>query len=402
MIATSKRLVPPFESPRKTYTLSLYESLGVDVKKRGIESFKGSLDNLFPNAFCVVQRDPSDPGTGIVCHTDSAGTKPIQAYLMYRETGEAGWFRGLAQDALAMNVNDILCVGARPVTFVDYVAFNTLNIDRVELLAALAEGFAHCKRVLTDEGVPLMFAGGETADLPDLLRTLDVSVAIFGKVPLNKVITGERIKPGDVIIGLRSGGGVRYEEGVNSGVMSNGHTLARNSLLMRSYLEKYPELSHPGHGRFTGRFKVDDYVDELGMTVGEALLSPTRLYAPIAAAVLSKVGRDVHGMVHNTGGGQTKCLRLGKGIHYVKDSLPEPDPIFALIEAEAKVDPGEMYQDFNMGVGFEFVVEPSAVDDVLKVSEGYGLGVQVIGRCEESREGNALTIKHAKETHHYR
>jgi phosphoribosylformylglycinamidine cyclo-ligase len=382
--------------------LSLYESLGVDVKKRGIESFKGSLDNLFPGAFCVVQRDPSDPSTGIVCHTDSAGSKPIQAYLMYRETGEARWLRGLAQDALAMNVNDILCVGAMPVTFVDYVAFNTLSIDRVELLAALAGGFAHCKRVLTDEGVPIMFAGGETADLPDLIRTLDVSVTIFGRVPLDDVITGERIGPGDVIVGLRSGGGVRFEEGVNSGIMSNGHTLARNSLLKMSYLEKYPELSHPGHGRFTGRFKVDDHLDELGMTVGEALLSPTRLYAPIAVAVLRKVGRDVHGMVHNTGGGQTKCLRLGRGVHYIKDSLPEPDPIFGLIEAEAKVDPREMYQDFNMGVGFEFIVEPSAVDDVLNISEGFGLGVQVIGRCEKSREGNALTIKHAKETHHYR
>jgi phosphoribosylformylglycinamidine cyclo-ligase len=381
--------------------LSIYESLGVDVKKRGIESFKASLDNLFPAAFCVVQRDPSDPDIGIVCHTDSAGSKPIQAYLMYRETGEASWLGGLAQDALAMNVNDILCVGAMPVTFVDYVAFNTLSIDRVGLLAALADGFARCKRVLNDEGVSIMFAGGETADLPDLLRTLDVSVTVFGKVPLDEVITGERIGPGDVIVGLRSGGGVRYEGGVNSGIMSNGHTLARNCLLERGYLEKYPELSHPGRGRFTGRFKIDDHLDELGTTVGEALLSPSRLFAPIAAAVLRKVGGGVHGIVHNTGGGQTKCLRLGRGVRYVKDSLPEPDPIFRLIEAEANVDPREMYQDFNMGVGFEFMVDPSAVDDVLKVCGGFGIGVQVIGRCEGSRGGNALTIRRAKKTYHY-
>lgn len=372
--------------------MSRYRELGVDVRKPGIDSFKGAVENLYPGAFCVVQRDPGDPETGIVTHTDSAGSKPIQAYLHYRETGDPSWFKGLAQDALAMNVNDLLCVGAYPVTFVDYVAFNTMEIDRLHLLSALAEGFADCLDTLKVEGVDLMFAGGETADLPDLLRTLDVCVTIFGRARLSEFITGEGIEPGDEIIGLRSGGTVRYEKGVNSGIMSNGHTLARTTLMKPEYVEKYPEISHPSRGRYRGRFSYDDYLEELGMTVGEALLSPTRLYAPIARKVLDEVGGGVHGMVHNTGGGQTKCMRLGSGVKYVKDSLPDPDPIFKLIQREGRVGWREMYQDFNMGVGYEFMVAPESVEDVLSICEGYDIGAMVIGRCEKGKEGNALNI----------
>jgi len=372
--------------------MSRYEELGVNVKKPGIEKFKDSIDNIHPGAFCVVQRDPMDPEMGLVTHTDSAGSKPIQAYLHYRETGDPYWFRGLAQDALAMNLNDVLCVGAEPVTFVDYVAFNTLRIDRVGLLGALAEGFARCLDTMKREGLPFMFAGGETADLPDLLRTLDVCVTMVGRAKLRDIVTGSRVAPGDVIVGLRSGGTVRYERGVNSGIMSNGHTLARTSLMSPDYLERYPEISHPARGRYVGRFRYDDHLDELGSTVGEALLSPTRLFAPIAKAVLREVGADVHGMVHNTGGGQTKCLRIGSGILYVKDGLPDPDPVFKLVQREGRVEWREMYQDFNMGVGFEFIVDPDVADDVVSRASGYGVGVDIVGHCERSKTGNKLRV----------
>ena len=373
--------------------MSRYGALGVDIRKKGVEAFRGVVDNLFPGAFCVVQRDPEDPGVGLVSHTDGAGSKPVQAYLHWRETGDASWFKGLAQDVLAMNLNDILCVAARPVAFVDYVAFNTLLIERVELLGALAEGFADCFRTLAERGMPTLFAGGETADHPDQMRTLDVSGAIFGRVDLDEVVTSERIAPGDVIVGLRSGGQASYERAMNSGIMCNGLTLARSCLMEAGYLERYPELAHPGRGRFTGRFRFDDHVDELGMTVGEALLSPTRLFAPVAAAVLERVGGGVHGMVHNTGGGQTKCLHLGVGVRYVKDSLPEPDPIFGLIQREARVGWREMYQDFNMGIGFEFIVDPEAAGEVVSIVEDFSIGAQVIGHCERSRGGNALVIE---------
>ena len=176
--------------------MSRYEKLGVDVKKKGIESFKVLVNNLFPDAFCVIQRDPDYPDTGLVVHTDSAGSKPIMAYIGYREHDDASWFKGLSQDALSMNINDLVCVGADPISFVDYVSFNTLIIDRVKMLAALSDGFRSCLKVLADEKTPILFAGGETADLPDLLRTLDVCVTMFGRVPISKVVSGNRISHG--------------------------------------------------------------------------------------------------------------------------------------------------------------------------------------------------------------
>jgi len=372
---------------------SRYKELGVDVKKPGVDRFRSEIDDLYPGAFCVIYRDPNDNSMGLVLHTDSAGSKPIQAYLMYRETDEASWLKGLAQDALAMNINDVICVGAEPVSFVDYVAYNPLNINRVAMLGALADGFTECKKVLADESSPIVFAGGETADLPDLLRTLDVCVTIHGRVKLSRVISGEAVRPGDVIIGLRSGGKARFEKGVNSGIMSNGHTLARSSLLSPRYLEKYPEISHTSTGRYTGRFNLDDTPSSLGESLGEALLHPTRLFSPIASAIIRDSREGIHGMVHNTGGGQTKCLRVGRNVKYIKDSLPEPDPIFHLIKSESGVEWREMYQDFNMGVGFEITVPPDHAEQVIRVAEGFGVGAQVIGRCEKANGRNALEIR---------
>jgi phosphoribosylformylglycinamidine cyclo-ligase len=372
--------------------MSRYMELGVNIKKPGIDKFKKSITNLFPGAFCVVQRDPDDTDTGLVLHTDSAGSKPIQAYLHYKETGNPMWFSSLAQDALAMNLNDVLCVGAAPVAFVDYVAFNTLLIDRVELLGALAEGFDNCISIMEEQGLRFMFAGGETADLPDLLRTLDVCVTMFGRAKLSNFITGERIQPGDLIVGLRSGGNINYENRINSGIMSNGLTLARSCLMKPDYLKKYPEMSHPSKGRYTGRYSFDEELDELGMTVGEALLSPTRLFAPVVQSVLAEMRNGVHGMVHNTGGGQTKCLRVGQNIHYIKDDLPDVDPVFELIKRESVVSWKEMYQDFNMGIGYEIIIDPSIVDDVLDTCEKFGVGVSVIGHCEKNSNGNSLKI----------
>lgn len=376
--------------------MSRYRALGVDVKKKGIDAFKSIVDNIHPGAFCVVTRDPSDPSRGLVSHTDSAGSKPILSYICYKESGDASWFKGLAQDAVAMNIDDVICVAAEPIAFIDYIAYNTIYIDRVEMLSALSEGFAECFKMLEEHKMKVLFGGGETADLPDQMRTLDVCGALFGRVDLDRVVTGYEISPGDVIVGLRSGGKARYEEGINSGIMCNGMTLARSSLMSPDYLNTYPEAAHPGKGRFTGRFKYDDHPEGLGMSVGEALSSPTRIFAPVATTVLERVGEQVHGMVHNTGGGLTKCLSLGKGIEYVKDSLVEPDPIFNLIQREAKVGWREMYEDFNMGVGFEFIVEPEAVEETILIAEGFGIGSRIIGRCERRRQENSLIIESEK------
>ena len=372
-----------------------YAESGVDVRKRGIEYFREILNNLFPNAFCVINEDPNLPGYGLITHVDSAGSKPIQAYLHWRETGDIRWFKGLAQDALAMNLDDIICVGALPLNFVDYIAINPLKVDKIGALRALSSGFRESINTLSDLGVNLIFSGGETADLPDQLRTLDIAVTMNGRVDLSKVLDGGRIEPGDLIIGLRSGGRTKYERRENSGIMCNGLTLARLCLMHKSYQEKYPEILelHTGVRSYYGRFRIDDYLDELGMTVGEALLSPTRFYAPVVLKIIERFSTYITGLVHNTGGGQTKCLRIGRNIHYIKDNLFDPDPIFTLIKRESGESWRAMFENYNMGVGFEMIVKPEAADDVINLSEKFDLEAKVIGRCERSDGENKLTIK---------
>jgi len=372
-------------------TPSRYGSLGVDVSKKGIEAIRSITDDLFPGSFCSVVRHPADPDRGVILHEDGAGSKPIVSYICYRETGEPKWFEPLAADVVAMNVDDVVCVGGKPIAFSDYVALNALTVKKEDLLGGLARGFSKTFATLRSLGAEVLFGGGETADLPDIISTFDVSGTVYGEVPLKKVITGNEIAPRDVIVGLRSGGGCSYEEGENSGLMCNGITLARHSLLTREYLKKYPEIGCKEVKGYYGRFKVDSHIPELGTTLSEALLSPTRIYLPIALEVLKSVG--VKAMVHNTGGGLTKCKRLGRKIRYVKDDLPEPDPIFTLIQRESKADWGEMCQDFNMGIGFEVIVDKGDEESVLRISKKFGVGAQVIGRCERSISGNTVLIK---------
>ena len=371
---------------------SKYGELGIDVRKRGIEAFEKVVSNLFPQAFCVVTQDPNSPNRGIVLHTDGAGSKPVQSYLHWRETGNSDCFKGLTQDVVAMNLDDIVCVGAQPLAFVDYIALNSLKVDKQALLKALSEGFRECFENLKKQGLNLAFSGGETADLPDQVRTLDVSGTILGSVDLKKVIKGDSIQPSDLIVGLSSDGKSRYERAWNSGIMCNGITLARHCLMKREYCMKYPELIEFTGKPYYGRFKIDDYIDELGMTVSEAILSPCRIYAPIILEILEKLGEQVSGLIHNTGGGQTKCLRVGKNIHYEKNMLDEPPPIFKLIKEESGETWRNMYEIYNMGVGFEIIVRRGYADEVISVAEKYGIKAKVIGRCLKSSGVNKLTL----------
>jgi phosphoribosylformylglycinamidine cyclo-ligase len=371
---------------------SKYAEAGVDVKKKGIEVFKETVSNLFPNAFCVVTEDPNLPGQGLVTHADSAGSKPVQSYLNWKETGDLGWFKGLAQDVLAMNLNDVSCVGAKPINFVDYIALNPLKVPKVELLRILNEGFKESFKTLENLGTKVFFSGGETADLPDQIRTFDISGVINGRVELSKAVTGTEIESGDVIIGLRSGGKTSYEDRENSGIMCNGLTLARLCLLSRDYQQKYPEIADPEGRGYYGRFKIDTYLHEIGMTVGEALVSQMRFYAPVVLKILEKHGEDVTGLVHNMGGGQTKCLRIGRNINFVKDNIIEPDPIFNLIQKESNESWKSMFEIFNMGTGFEIIAKPHIQNELLGISEKFGLEAKVIGRCEKSSRQNMVTI----------
>ncbi len=368
-----------------------YEEVGVDAQKEGIEVFKSTIDNLFPQAFCTVGQDPDDEEQGVVLHTDGAGSKPVQNYLHWCETGELEWFESIGQDVIAMNVDDLISVGARPVSFVDYIALNPSLFPKKEVLEAVNTGFGKALNLLKEYGMDISFLGGETADLPDQLKTLDVSGTIHGRVKLSDAITGEDIEPGDKIIGLRSGGQTEYEEEKNSGIMCNGITLARHSLMKKEYEEKYPEIKGPKKGYY-GSFSLDEYQEELGMSIGEAILSPTRIFAPVLMKILEKYREKVKGMVHNTGGGVTKSLGIGENIHYVKEDLFEPDQIFRLIKKESGESWRAMYEDYNMGTGFEIIVKPNTAEDVLKVAEKFDLGAKTIGECEKSEEGNKVSI----------
>lgn len=371
---------------------SKYDEVGVDVKKKGIDVFKETTKNLFPGAFCTVAPDPDSEDQGLLLHTDGAGSKPIQNYLHWKESGELGWFEGIAQDVLAMNVDDVICVGARPISFVDYVAVNRAVLPKEDVLAALNSGFKKSLDALREHGVDLLFLGGETADLPDQLRTLDVSGTISGRVKISEAITGKGIEAGDAIIGLRSGGRTKYEHSDNSGLMCNGITLARHCLMKEEYGQKYPEISSPGGKGYYGRYAFDDRPEELGMTVGEAILSPTRLFAPVVTKILEKHRDAVTGLVHNTGGGQTKCLKLGDNIHYIKDDPLPPDPIFRLIQDGCKEDWRTMFEDFNMGTGFEVIAKADSAEDILGVSEKLGLEGKIIGKCEKGDGRNKVTL----------
>lgn len=372
---------------------SKYAEVGVDVEKEGIEAFRASLSDLFPGAFCTIVQDPESEGRGLILHTDGAGSKPVQNYLHWKESGDVGWFEGIAQDVLAMNIDDLICVGARSVEFVDYVALNKVRLPKKDVLRALNSGFERSLGLMKDYGMEISFGGGETADLPDQLRTLDVSGTIYGRVDLSEAITGKEIEPGDLIVGIKSGGLANYENSENSGIMCNGITLARHCLMKKDYERKYPEIGGSQQKGYYGKFSYDEHLDELGMTVGEAIVSPTRFFAPIVKEILEEYRPQVTGLVHNTGGGLAKCLNLGENVHYHKNDLMEPDPIFHLIQSESEEEWRAMFQDFNMGIGFEVVVKEDYAEDILAIPERFGLGAKIIGKCEESDGRNKVTIE---------
>lgn len=373
---------------------SRYGALGVDVHKVGIEAFKDTVSGLYKHAFCDIHPDPDMPGYGFVHHSDGAGSKPVQNYLNWKETDNIESFRGVAQDTLAMNIGDALSVGIPTSgSFVDYVAINGLHVPKGEVLQILAEDWAQLFDMLDSYGINIKFAGGETADLPDQLKTFDVSGAIHARYKLDSVITGEDIKPGDVIIGLASGGKAKYETKPVGPIMSNGLTLARHCLMRPEFGDKYPEIREPCK-EYYGPFSPTDTVDGIEGMVGEEITRPTRIFAPVFKGVIDRFGNAVHGIVFNTGGGHTKCLRVGKGIRYVKDDLPEPPAIFRLVQEHGNVPWREMYVDFNMGIGAEVYADSGAVSEIpAYVQEEFGIEASRIGECKKAIGPNKVRLE---------
>jgi phosphoribosylformylglycinamidine cyclo-ligase len=373
---------------------SRYDDLGVDVHKKGISAFRDSVTGIYKHSFCDIHPDPDFEGYGFVQKPDGAGSKPVQNYLNWKVMGNLSAFKGMAQDTLAMSVGDIFCVGIPKLCiFDDYIAINKLHVPKEEVIQIVHDEWKDLIGMLNGYGINITLSGGETADLPDQLRTLDISGSMHARYRLDSVITGEDIRPGDTIIGIASGGQAKYEKRPAGPIMANGLTLARHCLMHPSYAVMYPEIQEPGK-EYTGPFSPTDKVEGIDGMIGEEITRPTRIFAPVFKGVIEEFGNAVHGIVFNTGGGHTKCLRVGNGIKYVKDDLPEPSPIFMLINKHGKVRWREMHEDFNNGIGAEMYVDPAVQSEVPRyIDETFDIDASRIGFCSRARGENKVRLE---------
>jgi phosphoribosylformylglycinamidine cyclo-ligase len=383
-----------------------YSKRGASATKEDVhQAIAGHDKGLFPGAFCKIVAEPGQSELVTVMHADGAGTKSSVAYLVYAETGDPSVFKGIAQDALVMNLDDLACVGATT----GFLVSNTIgrNAHRVkgDAIKAIIDGFEDWVARLSRLGVQLVMTGGETADVGDLVRTVIVDSTVVCRLPRSAVRDFSTVAPGDLIVGLASFGKARYEDEENSGIGSNGLTLARHTILSHEYAERFPESyseTIPRDAVYSGRHRLNDTLPGTNRTVSWGLLSPTRTYVPVIRALLNgPLEKDVHGILHCSGGGQTKCLKFGHALHYVKDALFTPPAIFQAIEASG-IPTREMFQTFNMGHRLELYVAPSAAPRVIELAASFGIDAKVVGRIEASPDSkNRVTIAHRGETHTY-
>ncbi|MDI9365302.1 MAG: AIR synthase-related protein [Flavobacterium sp.] len=375
--------------------MSLYSQRGVSAQKEEVHAAIKKLDaGLYANAFCKMYPDylVGDDNYVNISHADGAGTKSILAYLYWKETGDISVWKGIAQDAVAMNLDDLLCVGV-----VDNLLFSS-TIDRNksvisgEVLEAVINGTQEFFSWLKDFGVNIYYLGGETADVGDVVRTIAVNGTMTARWPKNKLVTNNNIDAGNVIVGFASSGKAVYETEYNSGLGSNGLTSARHDVLSKYYAEKYPETFEPKLNKevvYIGKNKVEDTftINHSSFTIGKLLLSPTRTYAPLLKALLDKHFNDITGIIHCSGGGQTKCMKyLPKAMRIVKDNLFEVPPIFKLIQENSGADYREMYQVFNMGHRLEIFTNPQAAEAMIAIAATFGIEAQIVGRVEPAAE----------------
>ncbi|MEZ4753859.1 MAG: AIR synthase-related protein [Bdellovibrionota bacterium] len=371
-----------------------YAKLGASSSKAGVHQAIDAKEHSF---FASVVEDVSgDKNYYSLLHADGAGTKVIVAYLAFKETGDPSWFRGIAQDSLVMNLDDIACVNA----FESLVLSNTIGRNRSlipdEVIAELIKGYQECATTLVEHGVNINLCGGETADLGDLVRTIVIDSTLFARVKKSEAISTDAIQSGDVIIGLSSTGQASYEEKENSGLGSNGYTLARHALIASKYAEKYPEIVDPSLSAkeiYQGKLDLLDPLPNLSLNLAEALLSPTRSYAPIIRETTLKLGNQVHGIIHCTGGGLSKNLRFGKNKCYIKDNLFTTPPIFELIQKSMNVPWKEMYTVFNMGHRIEIILPENSAQTVIDIAKSFGVDAQKVGYVEDSDGANEVMIQ---------
>jgi phosphoribosylformylglycinamidine cyclo-ligase len=381
--------------------MSLYSKRGVSAQKEEVHAATKNLDKgLYPKAFCKIYADVlcGDADWVNVMHADGAGTKSILAYLYWKETGDVSVWKGIAQDAIVMNLDDLLCVGIYDNLLFSSTIDRNKNVIPAEVLEAVINGTQEFFDTMKNFGVNITFMGGETADVGDVVRTMAVNGTMTARWSKSKLITNEKIKAGDVIVGLAGFGQANYETNYNSGLASNGLTSARHDVLHKTYGARFPESYNTSLDEsvvYIGPHKItDDVMDgQRATTIGQLLLSPTRTFAPVMKELLENHFDAIHGLIHCSGGGQTKCLKyVPENVRIVKDNLFEPPIIFKLIQEASKSDDREMYQVFNMGTRMEIYTNEKDADKIISASKNFGIDAQVIGRVEES-EKTELVIK---------
>lgn len=376
-----------------------YAQRGVSAGKEDVHNAIKNVDKgLFPKAFCKIVPDylTGDDDYCLIMHADGAGTKSSLAYMYWKETGDISVWKGIAQDALIMNVDDLLCVGAVDNITLSSTIGRNKNLITGEVLSAIINGTEDLLKDLASYGVKIHSTGGETADVGDLVRTIIVDSTVTARMKRSDVIDNGNIQPGDVIVGLASYGQANYEKEYNGGMGSNGLTSARHDVFGKVLATKYPEsFDHavPEDLVYSGSMNLTDPVEGSPLDAGKLVLSPTRTYAPIIKAILDKfTNKDIHGMVHCSGGAQTKILHFIDNLHIIKDTLFELPPLFQLIQNESGTDWKEMYQVFNMGHRMEIYLPEAIAKEVISISESFGVAAQIVGRVEHATT-KKLTIK---------
>ncbi len=368
-----------------------YNLRGVSAQKEDVHKAIKNVDKgLFPKAFCKIVPDylTNDEEYCLVMHADGAGTKSSLAYMYWKETGDISVWKGIAQDALIMNIDDLLCIGATENIMLSSTIGRNKNLIPGEVISAIINGSEELLQELNDFGISIYSTGGETADVGDLVRTIIVDSTVTARMKRSDVIDNANIKAGDVIIGLESFGQASYEKEYNGGMGSNGLTSARHDVFEKYLAKKYPEsYDHavPDDLVYSGNIKLTDAVSDVSLNAGKLVLSPTRTYAPIIKKILENFREKVHGMVHCSGGAQTKILHFVDDLHIIKDNLFDVPPLFKLIQEQSNTDWREMYQVFNCGHRMELYVPQEIADDIIGISKSFSVDAKIVGRVEKSK-----------------
>jgi len=367
-----------------------YNLRGVSASKEDVHNAIKNIDKgLYPKAFCKIIPDflGNDPDYCNIMHADGAGTKSSLAYIYWKETGDLNVWKGIAQDALIMNIDDLLCVGATDNILLSSTIGRNKNLIPGEVISAIINGTNELVEELASMGVNIYPTGGETADVGDLVRTIIVDSTVTCRMKRSEVIDNANIQAGDVIVGLSSSGQATYEKNYNGGMGSNGLTSARHDVFANYLAVKYPESYNPEipqHLAYSGSCELTQEIAGTGLDAGQLVLSPTRTYAPVIKKILEKLGHEVHGMVHCSGGAQTKILHFIDQLRIVKNNLFPVPPLFQLIQKESKTDWKEMYQVFNMGHRMEIYLPREHADEIIRISKSFNIDAQIVGFVEAS------------------